>query len=199
MGHSENTSEFGNEIQKLQQRITLLEEMDIELEARLAEMDREKRRIQKDFEIHLAETIRFQNSARLALERYQALVANIPGAVYRCANDPEWTMEFISDQIEVISGYPASDFIHNAVRSYPSIISHDDVFRVVESVNKGLKAAKPYLINYRITHRDGSLRWVSEKGRGVFSKDGDLLWLDGVIFDVTDQTTFFGIADSTIA
>jgi PAS domain S-box-containing protein len=195
MTNKKNKSGPGDDILKLQQRIALLEDMDTELEARLAEMDREKRRIQKEFEIHLAETIRFQNSARLDLERYQALVANIPGAVYRCANDPEWTMEFMSDQIEVISGYPASDFIHNAVRSYASIISHDDVFHVVECVNKGLEEAKPYLIDYRITHRDGSLRWVSEKGRGVFSKDGDLLWLDGVIFDVTDQTTFFGIAD----
>ena len=196
MDKVQNTSDQEDEIMKLQQRITLLEEMSSELETRLAAMDREKRRIQKEFEIHLAETIRFQNSARIDLERYQALVANIPGAVYRCANNPEWTMVFMSDQIEVISGYPASDFIHNAVRSYPSIISRDDVIHVIECVNKCLQEMKPYLIDYKITHKDGSQRWVSEKGRGVFTKEGDLLWLDGVIFDITDQTTFFGIADT---
>ncbi len=40
-----------------------------------------------------------------------SLVANIPGAVYRCACDADWTMQWLSDEIEVISGYPASEFI----------------------------------------------------------------------------------------
>jgi hypothetical protein len=38
-----------------------------------------------------------------------ALVANVPGAIYRCALDADWTMAVISDEIERISGYPASD------------------------------------------------------------------------------------------
>jgi len=46
-----------------------------------------------------------------------SLVANIPGAVYRCACDADWTMQWLSDAIETISGYPASDFIDSAVAS----------------------------------------------------------------------------------
>ena len=34
----------------------------------------------------------------------RSLVANIPGAVYRCACDADWTMQWLSDEIEVISG-----------------------------------------------------------------------------------------------
>jgi len=49
-------------------------------------------------------------------EKYRTLVANIPGAVYRCANDADWTMEFFSETIEDISGYPAGEFIRNRVR-----------------------------------------------------------------------------------
>jgi len=36
----------------------------------------------------------------------RALMANVPGAIYRGANDAYWTMELISDDIERISGYP---------------------------------------------------------------------------------------------
>ncbi|HEY9830132.1 MAG TPA: PAS domain S-box protein, partial [Stenomitos sp.] len=44
-------------------------------------------------------------------KRFRTLVSNIPGAVYRCKYDADWTMEFFSQEIEQISGYPASDFI----------------------------------------------------------------------------------------
>src|SRR5207237_9086143 len=55
-----------------------------------------------------------------------ALVANVPGAIYRCALDRNWTMAMISDEIERISGYPPSDYILNRVRSVDSVMHHDD-------------------------------------------------------------------------
>ena len=59
-------------------------------------------------------------------QRFRSLVANIPGAVYRCACDADWTMQFLSEAIVNISGYPASDFIDNLVRSYASVIHPED-------------------------------------------------------------------------
>ena len=44
-----------------------------------------------------------------------SMISNVGGAIYRCTADDAWTMQFISDEIEAISGYPASDFIDNAV------------------------------------------------------------------------------------
>jgi hypothetical protein len=49
------------------------------------------------------------------------VVANIPGVVYRCACDAEWTIRFMSEHIEKLVGYPASDFTENGVPSYGSI------------------------------------------------------------------------------
>src|SRR4051794_6194119 len=54
-----------------------------------------------------------------------SLVANLPGAVYRCACDSDWTMEWLSDAIEELSGYPADDFVDSAVRTFASIIHPD--------------------------------------------------------------------------
>ena len=120
-------------------------------------------------------------------KKFRTLTANIPGAIYRCANDPDWTMDFISDVIEQISGYKASDFIQNSVRSYASIIFPDDVKLVEEAVNEGISKRKPYIIEYRIVSSDKQIRWVYEKGQGVFSGDGTILWLDGAIFDITER------------
>jgi len=123
---------------------------------------------------------------RQSEERLASLVAHIPGVVYRCAYDADSTIEFISDVIEEISGYPASDFLHNQVRTFSSLVAPQDVARVELVMSECLAQKQPYVLEYRIIRVDGTARWVYEKGQGVFAADGSLLWLDGVIFDITD-------------
>jgi PAS domain S-box-containing protein len=113
-----------------------------------------------------------------------SLVANIPGAVYRCACDEHWTMEWLSDEIETISGYPASDFIHSAVRTFVSIIHPDDRDHVARSVMDGIERGRPYGLEYRIVRCDGGVRWVLERGQAQEVGDGRR-WLVGAIFDIT--------------
>jgi PAS domain S-box-containing protein len=117
--------------------------------------------------------------------KFRTLLANIPGACYRCAPDAERTTEFISDAVADISGYPASDFIGNRVRSFAGLIHPDDAAMVAAAVRAGLDERCAFAVEYRICHRDGTLRWVHEKGQGVHGDDGALRWLDGVVFDVT--------------
>ncbi len=119
--------------------------------------------------------------------KFRTLVRNIPGACYRCADDADYTMEFISDAIVDICGHPANDFIGNRVRTYASIIHPDDVAMVADVVGAGLRARKQYTIEYRVRHADGSVHWVYEKGQGVFGPDGALLHVDGAILDITER------------
>jgi PAS domain S-box-containing protein len=114
----------------------------------------------------------------------RSLVDNIPGALYRCACDLDWTMEWLSDEIEEISGYPASDFIDSAVRTFASIEHPDDHEYVARSVMESVDTGRPFALEYRIVRRDGSVRWVLERGQAQESGDGRW-WLDGAIFDVT--------------
>jgi PAS domain S-box-containing protein len=120
-------------------------------------------------------------------ERISTLVANVPGAVYRCEIDDRWTMLFLSQAIDSITGYPASDFVGNAVRSYASLIHPDDLPSVQQGVRDGLIARRTYELEYRIRHISGEWRWVSERGRAVGGRDETIVWLDGVIWDVTER------------
>jgi len=119
--------------------------------------------------------------------RFRTLVANIPGAIYRCAADREWTMSYLSDAIESIVGYPASEFIANHTRSYASVIHPDDRQLVEDVTWASLQEHCPYVIEYRLVHANGTVRWVYEKGQGVFSSNGEVRCLDGAIFDVTER------------
>jgi PAS domain S-box-containing protein len=130
---------------------------------------------------------RAESALEEAEQRFRSLVANIPGAVYRCAYDADWTMRYLSEAIQDICGYPASDFIDNVVRSYASIIHSDDRLLVQEVIGKALFGRQPYQLEYRIVTAQDRIRWVYENGQGIFGEDGRLLWLDGAIFDITDR------------
>src|SRR5919202_1396513 len=119
--------------------------------------------------------------------RFRSLVENIPGAIYRCLYDAEWTMVFISDEIEAISGYPAGDFISNNRLSFASIIHEADTEMLYRQVNAAVESKQPYNLEYRIVRADGTVQWKSERGRPTYNLEGLVLWLDGAIFDITDR------------
>jgi PAS domain S-box-containing protein len=120
-------------------------------------------------------------------KRFRGLVANLPGVVYRCANDANWTIQYISDSIRDLTGYPASDFIRNRVRSFSSVIHPDDREAVSEHVAGSVDRGDAYVLEYRIIDSTGEIHWVYERGRGVFFEDGKFHCLDGVIFDTTER------------
>jgi PAS domain S-box-containing protein len=119
-------------------------------------------------------------------ERFRTLVANIPGVVFRCDIDSDWTMEFLSESIETLVGYPASDFIANRIRTFASVIHPDDRKALEQQVAVSVANGRPYATEYRVVHHDGTLRYVLEQGQAITDADGRA-WLDGAILDVTDR------------
>jgi PAS domain S-box-containing protein len=137
-------------------------------------------------EVLAARVVAGLRAARLRADEalLRSLVANIPGALYRCACDPDWTMAWVSPEIEEISGYPVTDFIDSSGRTFASVIHPDDREQVERSVTEAVNARQPFSLEYRIKRRDGDVRWVLERGQAQESGDGRR-WLDGAIFDIT--------------
>ena len=119
--------------------------------------------------------------------RFRTVVANIPGVIFRARIADDWPFEFVSDNVERISGYRASDFIDNKVRSFRSIIHPADSGRRNSSVDSSIKHGTPYSLEYRIINAKGEVVWLSERGQVIAGANGKLQWLDGAIFDITDR------------
>jgi PAS domain S-box-containing protein len=143
--------------------------------------------VREGFLLDVTDRVRALEAVQRGEARFRTLLSNIPGAIYRCALDSNWDMEFISDDIQELSGYPASDFILSTVRSYASIIHPDDRQGVETVVNDAVARHEPFVLEYRIVRDDGAFRWMHEKGQGVRDGSGEVLWLDGAIFDITDR------------
>jgi PAS domain S-box-containing protein len=120
--------------------------------------------------------------------RFRSLVSNVPGAIFHGAiREGHPTMEYVSDRIEEITGYPASDFTADRVRTYVSVVHPEDLPKNEEAVARAIERGEPYVLEYRILHADGGTRWVIERGSGVLSRAGEPLWIDGAIFDSTEH------------
>ncbi len=130
---------------------------------------------------------------RLALaeseQRFRTLINNIPGLSYRRRNDTEWTMEFLSDAALSVTGYPPSDFLGEQPRRFASLIHPDYRAEVELIVNEAIAHRTSFAVEYQLRHADGSLRWVSETGQGVFRRPSDEspAYIDGAIFDITER------------
>ncbi|MBN1490740.1 MAG: PAS domain-containing protein [Phycisphaerae bacterium] len=138
-------------------------------------------------EREIRERRRVEEQLRQSEASFRSLVANIPGAVYRCADDAHWTVHFISDGIEPMTGYPASDFVGNRVRSYAGIIHPDDREAVAQAVHVATERGEAFEIEYRILDATGAVRWVFERGRGTAVQKNGLRFIEGVFFDVTER------------
>jgi len=115
------------------------------------------------------------------------LFDNLPGMVYRCASDPEWTMEFVSENCRQLTGYAPDDLVASRAVGYGHLIHPDDRDRVWDGVEAALDKGIPWTLEYRITCADGGEKWVWERGGGVHDDAGTLLRLEGFISDVTES------------
>lgn len=115
------------------------------------------------------------------------LMANLPGMVYRCCNDKDWTMTFVSEGCIKLTGYRPSELIDNSKISYGQLIHPDDRESIWDQVQAALQNQAAFQYVYRLVTATGQQKWVWEQGRGIFSSEGQLLFLEGFITDITEQ------------
>ena len=132
--------------------------------------------------------------AHRALERQREversmsqLLSNLPGVAYRCLYDESWTMLYLSEGFERVTGFPAADVIHNNKLSYLSLIHPEDRRRLDASVEAAIQANQTFQVEYRITCHDNTIRWMWEQGSAVHDSEGNIVALEGYITDITAQ------------
>lgn len=132
-----------------------------------------------------AEVRQMESTLRQTKQTLATLIGNLPGFVYRCHADPSWTMLYVSDGCLQVTGHAPEDFIGNQKLSYGSLIHPED--RDWKYSEAWLSSGNYLESEYRIVHASGGHRWVWERGRGVFSDEGVLLYIEGFITDITNR------------
>ncbi len=132
--------------------------------------------------LDITERRRTQEALRGSEERFRLLAKNIPGTIYLCHNDADYTMVYLNDEVERLTGYAALDFTEKRV-AYGQFIHSEDRQKVAETIGHALSVGKAFHLSYRILHRSGEWRWVQEVGCAF--PFGEAPLLEGFIQDVT--------------
>ena len=114
------------------------------------------------------------------------LVRNLEGMVFRCSIDSAWTLLFTSSGCLPLTGYSVKELTNNATISFEELIHADERCRVRRETMVAVESGKRYVLEYRITCKDGTEKWVKERGQPVLDEQGKPV-LEGFIEDITEQ------------
>ena len=126
-----------------------------------------------------------EERARASEQRLNTLLDNLPGMAYRCANDPNWTMEFVSEGSLAMTGHLPSAFRGKDAIHYATLIHPADRRRVWTEIQEAQQRDKAFTLEYRIHDAQGIEKWVWEKGRCV-----DDSTIEGFITDITERKRY---------
>lgn len=150
------------------------------------EVEKLKNKI-KDLEKRLKSANKEENPLHQRSQELNYLVKNLPCFIFRCHNNKKWTMEYLSEEFEAITGYKVDQVVQSKELSIGDIIHEADRERVWIDIQSALKNKEKWQLNYKLVHSNGSLIRVCEFAEGIFTKQGKLKFIEGIIIDVTDR------------
>lgn len=151
----------------------------------ISELDVLRKRVS---ELEDTDAVRQQSIEKIKDEEdsYRTLAENVPALIYRIFLRKNMNMTFFNDMLQTLTGYTAEEITHDDVCSIYHLLLPDDRAQVADTIEQTLINNRPFQVEYRLRHKDGSIRHFSEKGRPVFGNDGKPLVIDGVILDNTE-------------
>jgi PAS domain S-box-containing protein len=141
----------------------------------------------------MVEDMRQTRAAELALQRsrdqFRSLVSNLPGVTYRCAPHYLRQILFVSPQFHALCGLEGA--AQSTQAPAPNMLSEliHPLHRqtVHHAISEAIEANSSWSLEYPIVRRDGSIRWVEDKGRQVQDPQSNKAFLDGFILDISDE------------
>ena len=110
------------------------------------------------------------------------LLAHLPGMAYRCRYDRNWTMLFVSEGCQKLTGYEAESLLYNKEITYNNLIVPEYREILWFEWKRILSLKIPFNSEYEIIDKEGKRKWVIEMGQGIFDEEGNVVALESYNF-----------------
>ena len=131
---------------------------------------------------------KIMESALVESERGKAvLLAHLPGLAYRCLNDDNWTMKYVSEGCFNLTGYAAERLLDNKDLSFNELIAPEYRDLLRREWERVFAHNLSFSYEYEIITASGKRKWVLELGEGIRNSQGEYETLEGIIIDITDR------------
>ena len=161
-----------------------LQKAHAELELRVQERTAELLQTNEQLKREIEDRKRIEQELRESETRYRLLINNMPSIVYRGYKD--WSVDFLDEKVKSLTGYGMEEF-NSRKKKWSEVIIQRDLETAKKAFIQALKTNKSYLREYRIETKGGEILWIQERGQIVCDKDGEIEYVSGVFFDVTER------------
>ncbi len=118
---------------------------------------------------------------------YRILAENLPGIVCRTFLDRTTKMLFFNNMLEKMTGFTEEELSPGTYCLIESVMLQEDKPAVHAALSRAIAEDKPFEVEYRIRHKDGSIRYFLERGKAIVPEDGNSSFIDSVILDITER------------
>jgi PAS domain S-box-containing protein len=137
--------------------------------------------------LRAARALESQNDRlREAEAKYRNLVDQIPAIVYLAEFGPDGEWIYVSAEIEPMLGYTPQEWIAHP-HPFASHVHPEDKPEVLEAEERSHEQGDVFHAEYRMYTRRGDRIWIRDDAFPVRDEEGRPLFMQGIMYDVTDQ------------
>ena len=140
-----------------------------------------------NYAIDVTHIVREDEKLRMSEIKHRTLAQNIPGLVYRMLAKQDNRMLFFNDMLKSMTGFKESELNADEVCSIEPHILSEDRDMVAAMVKHACDEKEPFEVEYHFECKNGDIKWFKEIGRPTFGPDDELLFIDGIITDITER------------
>jgi hypothetical protein len=120
-------------------------------------------------------------------KRYQRLLESVTNYVYSVSfKEGRPTGTVYQHGCEKVTGYTSAEY-NTTPDLWYKIVHDDDRPQVLDMAQRILTESENLMLEHRILHKDGSLRWIRNTLVPYRDMEGTLLAYDGIIYDITER------------
>jgi methyl-accepting chemotaxis protein len=132
-----------------------------------------------------------QSAITEANDKLSSLLVNVPGMIFTQRKEgTTWSINFVSEGAKTLTGYEPQAIMNGQVHFTDLIHPEDFKTTYQESdkiVSKAIAEKTVYEIRYRLVDAYKNVKYVWEKGNGLYNDNGQLIGLQGFVTDITSQ------------
>lgn len=117
---------------------------------------------------------------------FRSVLECVPGCIWVSSDQPLLPPIYVSGEVKQVCGYAAEDFLTGR-RIFADLLLPEDRIRLYREGEIAMRERRSFVVELRIHHADGSLRWLLESAQPVYNSDGVFRGMAGVILDITDR------------
>lgn len=147
---------------------------------------RRKERSQKEYLKAANEKLASVNS-EISI-RINTILDGISGGlkIINADDDSNYSYVYVSEGTAELQGYTTDEFMRNFAHSVTSNIYKSDRKSSLNEVKRQIRENGTYTIKYRIQHKDGSIKWVIDRGKLIIDDIKGKKYYYAMIQDITE-------------